>query len=34
VLVNVLAHELEKASVRLHLGPAAIFAAVAARTAA
>src|ERR1051326_3315083 len=30
VLVNVLAHELEKASVRLHLDPRAIFAAVAA----
>jgi amidophosphoribosyltransferase len=30
VLVNVLAHELEKASVRLHLDPQAIFAAVAA----
>ena len=30
VLVNVLAHELEKASVRLHLDPPTIFAAVAA----
>src|ERR1051326_4323662 len=30
VVVNVLAHELEKASVRLHLDPRAIFAAVAA----
>src|SRR3954466_2812789 len=30
VLVNVLAHELEKASVRLHLDPQTIFAAVAA----
>jgi amidophosphoribosyltransferase len=30
VLVNVLAHELEKASVRLHLDPHTIFAAVAA----
>src|SRR5512145_2492514 len=30
VLVNVLAHELEKASVRLHLDPRTIFAAVAA----
>src|SRR5215216_527921 len=29
VLVNVLAHELEKASVKLHLDPAAIFRAVA-----
>src|ERR1044072_1119362 len=33
VLVNVLAHELEKASVRLHLDPRAIFAAVADRGA-